>query len=179
MLKTVQAKKWMKSQYPLAHRFSNLFINSNRGIAFGRIMVGLVSKIRSLKRTNYMKTKAEKILKRAMVNPRKYGFKDRDFYGYCEMPDIDYENLRGLIFAHRHKFENYVLPSYGQTRFYINTGTWRTIIERDGKRNGKFLKRSELAYVFIDDSEEDLSINAVTQNRIRNKVADLSEKEVV
>ncbi len=179
MLKTVQAKHWIKSNYPIAHRFSNLFIKSNRGIKLGRIMVGLVSKVRSLKRTNYMKTKAEKILNRAFENPKKYGFKERDFYGYCDMPDIDYENLRGLIFAHRHKFENYVLPSYGQTRFYINTGTWRTVIERDGKRKGKFLKRSELAYVFIDDSEEDLSINAVTQNRIRNKIADLSEKEVV
>lgn len=179
MLKTVQAKHWIKSNYPIAHRFSNLFINSNRGVRFGRILVGLVSKIRSLKRTNYMKTKAKTILNRAVDNPKKYGFQERDFYGYCEMPTIDYENLRGLIFAHRHKFENYLLPSSGQTRFYINTGTWRTVIERDEKRKGNFLKRFEMAYVIIDDTEGQLSINAVTQNKIGNKLTDLSQKEVV
>ncbi|HPF16023.1 MAG TPA: UDP-2,3-diacylglucosamine hydrolase [Thermotogota bacterium] len=179
MLKTVQAKHWIKSNYPIAHRFSNLFINSNRGVKFGRILVGLVSKIRSLKRTNYMKTKARTILNRAIDNPKKYGFQERDFYGYCEMPNIDYENLRGLIFAHRHKFENYLLPSSGQTRFYINTGTWRTVIERDEKRKGNFLKRFEMAYVLIDDSQDQLSINAVTQNKIGTKVSDLFQKEVV
>lgn len=179
MLKTVQARHWIKSNYPIAHRFSNLFINSNRGVRFGRILVGLVSKTRSLKRTNYMKTKAKTILNRAIDNPKKYGFQERDFYGYCEMPTIDYENLRGLIFAHRHKFENYLLPSSGQTRFYINTGTWRTVIERDEKRKGNFLKRFEMAYVIIDDTEGQLSINAVTQNKIGKKLADLSQKEVV
>ncbi|MFP4461544.1 MAG: hypothetical protein ACLFQE_05040, partial [Thermotogota bacterium] len=143
------------------------------------IMVRMISKIRSLKRTNYMKNKAEKILNRAMENPKKYGFKEKDFYGYCALPEIDYENLRGLIFAHRHKFENYILPSYGQNRFYINTGTWRTVIERDGKSKAKFLKRSEMAYVVIDDEDDHLSINAITKNKIRNKVADLSKKEVV
>ncbi len=179
MLKTVQAKHWIKSNYPVAHRFSNLFINSNRGVRFGRFMVGLVSKTRALKRTNYMKRKAETILKKASENPEKYGFRERDFYGYCKMPDIDYQNLRGLIFAHRHKFESYILPNSGQSKFYINTGTWRNVIERDGNKSGKFIKHSELAYVIIDDLQGQLSINSVTKNKIKNKVEDEIQREVV
>ena len=58
-----------------------------------------------------MKAKAENILMKAPKNPDKYGFQNKDFYGFCEKPDVDYDNLRGVVFAHRHKFENLIFPA--------------------------------------------------------------------
>jgi len=178
LLNTVQARRWMKSNYPFAHRFSKFFISGNYGIKLGRFFVSIVSKLRGLKRTNYMKTKAEKILCKAPDNP-KYAFSERDFFGFCEKPEIDYKNLHGVIFAHRHKFENYIMPYSGKNKFYINTGTWRNVIEKDwnhGKK--KFVKSAELACVIIDEENAQLNIQSMMQNKIENKRLAVTEEEV-
>ncbi len=180
MLKTVQAREWMQSKYPRAHKLSSIFINSNKGVNFGRKLVGLVSKVRSLKKTNYMKRKAEQVLMKAIENPEKYGFQERDFYGFCEKPDIDYENLRGVVFAHRHKFENLIYPCNGYNKFYINTGTWRNVIEKElNNKKQKFVKRAELAYVFIEEVDGELAISSVMHNKIKNKSFISTGNEVI
>ncbi|HPE67897.1 MAG TPA: UDP-2,3-diacylglucosamine hydrolase [Thermotogota bacterium] len=169
MLRTVYARQWMKSNYPKAHRVSNLFINKMGGIRLGRFIILMISKLRALKRTDYMRRKAQSILIHGKDNPKKR-FTESDFWGFCEMPQIDYGRLHGLLFAHRHKFDNFVFPSNGDNKFYINTGTWRKVIERGGKRDIKrFVHRQELSSVVIREHNKHLDIQCVMKNVIGNR----------
>ena len=168
MLKTVEAKKWIKSSYPKAQKFSNLFINEFGGVKFGRSLIVAVSKLRALNRTNYMKKRARQILYNGYKNPD-LGFREKDFYGFCEMPEIDYKKLNGVIFAHRHKFDQEFIPINGGNKFYLNTGAWRQVIEKTKNEKGKkFINRGELSYIIIENIHNEVSIRSVTKNKIKN-----------
>ncbi len=166
MLQTAYAKQWMKASFPVAHHFSKLFLNRFGGIRLGKTMVKAMSKLRSMKVTDYMKNRARKILLRGEADPE-HRLKESAFYGYCPTPEIDYTNLRGLIFGHRHRQDTLILPYDGQYKFYVNTGTWRAVVEKAPKRDQKrFVKRSELSYIRIHDEDHELHIETIMANRI-------------
>jgi len=179
MLRTKNAKRWMKGNYPNAHKISNLFVNKFGGIKLGRFCVKAVSKLRSLKRTNYMKRKAKEILLCGDKDP-KCRFTEKDFWGFCDMPDIDYDNLKGLIFAHRHKFDSSIISTNGENKFYYNTGTWRKIIEKGSKNDReKFVERAELSYIFIEDKNGFIETKAIMKNRFKSRKFSVSSVEVI
>lgn len=168
MLRTAYAKHWMKACFPRAHHLSHLFLNRFGGVVLGKAMVKGVSKLRSIKVTDYMKNRARKILLCGSSEP-KCRFRESDFYGFCPMPTIDYEHLRGLIFGHRHRQDTLILPHDGQHKFYVNTGTWRTVVEKALRKDLKrFVKRSELSYIRIQEEEQELHIETVMVNRINH-----------
>ncbi len=179
MLRTSNAKRWMRGNYPNAHKLSNLFINKFGGIKLGRYCVKAVSKLRSLKRTNYMKRKASEILLNG-AGKKESRFTDRDFWGFCDLPDIDYSSLKGIIFAHRHKFDSAIISTNGENKFYYNTGTWRKVIEKGGKKDKeKFVERAEMSYIFIEDKDGQIETKAITKNKFGNRKYSVSSVEVI
>jgi hypothetical protein len=68
----------------------------------------------------------------------------------------------------------------GQNRFYINTGTWRNVIESGSKRDQeKFVKRTEYSYALINDDEGILRIQTIMNSKIRNKALAVTQAGVV
>jgi UDP-2,3-diacylglucosamine pyrophosphatase LpxH len=178
MLRTASAKSWMKSNYPTAHKLSGLFVNEWGGIKLGRFMIDIVAKLRKLRRTDYMRQKAKKVLLKGNTCPE-YRFKESDFWGFGSLPDIDYPSLNGILFGHRHRFDSLIFPHKGQNRFYINTGTWRNVIERGNKNDyEKFVKRIEYSYALVKEEEGHLCVQTIMNSKIRNKNLILPNAEV-
>lgn len=179
MLQTVSAQSWMKMNYPRAAKLSGLFVNNKGGVRLGRIMIGIVAKLRQLRRTDYMRRKAKKALVGA-VQKAADRFQESDFWGFCDLPDIDYRSLSGVMFGHRHRFDSVIHTVNGENRFYINTGTWRNVIERGRKRDQeKFVKRTEYSYALIHDDGGELTIQTIMNSKIRNKALAIPRAGVV
>ena len=179
MLQTASVQDWVKMSYPKAHKLSGLFVNNQRGIRLGRFMIGIVTKLRKLRRTDYMRQKAKKVLL-GSVQKETERFQESDFWGFCDLPEIDYERLSGVLFGHRHRFDSVMYTVNGQNRFYINTGTWRNVIERGSKRDQeKFVKRTEYSYALVNDDEGILRIQTIMNSKIRNKALAVTQAGVV
>lgn len=178
MLRTATAKSWMKRNYPKVHKLSGLFVNDWGGVQLGRFLIEVASKLRQLRRTDYMRKKAKQILLHGAENESDR-FVESDFWGFCDLPAIDYQTLNGVLFGHRHKFDHVFYPYKGQNKFYINTGTWRKVIERGNRKDmEKFVRRSEFSYVILREQAGDLSVQTLNNSKIRNPNLALPNVEV-
>ncbi len=59
-VRSKESKEWLKTNYPLMHIFSYLFINKIGGIKFGENLVRVISSLRGAKKTNYLMENVKK-----------------------------------------------------------------------------------------------------------------------
>jgi UDP-2,3-diacylglucosamine pyrophosphatase LpxH len=138
MMKSLEAKKWMKTNYPFWSNFSKLFLNNFGGIKLGEIIVRVIMNLRKFKRTDYLIKKAKKVLK-GRINYEKH------FVGYDYRNDI--EEVNGVIMGHIHKNTFNIFNVSNNPKYYINCGSWKPVVEKmHGK---KFQRRSELFYALL------------------------------
>lgn len=165
MMRTSEAKFWMKKNFPVMHCFSKLFLNRVGGMSLGSFLVRATMKIRNFRKTDYLYKTAKQMLK----GKRSLG--KEDLLGYCDQkPEI--EELNGVIFGHIHHNCLRIIPHDGQNKFYINCGSWRPVVEKvNGKKKFGFQRKAELFYaIIIDDPGSDLEIiTSVTNKMNRNK----------
>jgi len=165
MMRTSEAKFWMKKNFPVMHCFSKVFLNRMGGMSFGSLLVRATMKIRNFRKTDYLYKTARKLLK------GKKTLNQEDLLGYCDQnPQI--ETLNGVIFGHIHHNCLRIIPHDGQNKFYINCGSWRPVVEKvNGKKRLGFQRKAELFYAIIVDSPgSDLEIiTSVTNKMNRNK----------
>lgn len=165
MMRTSEAKFWMKKNFPVMHCFSKVFLNRMGGMSFGSLLVRATMKIRNFRKTDYLYKTARKLLK------GKKTLNQEDLLGYCDQnPQI--ETLNGVIFGHIHHNCLRIIPHDGQNKFYINCGSWRPVVEKvNGKKRLGFQRKAELFYAIIVDSPgSDLEIiTSVTNKMNRNR----------
>ncbi len=159
LMRTDTAKNWMKKNYPILRFSSKIFLNNFGGIKLGEIIVRLMMKMRTLRRTDYLLTTARKLL----LGERK--LKKSDFLGFDENPDLDME-LKGLIMGHIHHSAFEVIPVNGGYKFYMNCGSWRPVVEKLNTGRKGFQKKAELFYGFINVTGRDIEIVTNSKNKL-------------
>ncbi len=166
MIRSDGAKYWLKKNFPYLRIFTNLFINKTGGIILGSYIVNSITKRRGNKKTSYLFNVAKKLFTAEKIPQNK--LEKKDVLGYSEtLPEIDYSNLNFAIFGHTHSPFFRALNVDGKMKYYINTGTWRPVVERIGHRIDEgFLKKNELNYVILKKTRG--AIEAET--RLINKV---------
>ncbi|MEJ5229864.1 MAG: UDP-2,3-diacylglucosamine hydrolase [Pseudothermotoga sp.] len=165
MMRTSQAKFWMKKNFPIMHCFSKLFLNRMGGMSLGSILVRTTMKIRNFRKTDYLYKTAKQILK------GKKKLASADLLGYCDQPP-EMDGVNGVIFGHIHHNCLRIIPHDGQNKFYINCGSWRPVVEKvNGKKRYGFQRKAELFYaLIIDNPASDLEIiTSVTNKMNRNR----------
>ena len=154
------AKDWMKANYPFLRFLSKIFLNKIGGIKLGELSVRTVMKVRSLRRTNYLLRVAKKILS----GERK--IKREDLLGYENGEDVFDVDLRGIVMGHIHHSDADIYYVDGETKFYLNTGTWRPVVERMRHVKNGFQKRAELSYALLGKNGKDIEISLNTTNKL-------------
>ncbi|ABR31271.1 metallophosphatase [Thermosipho melanesiensis] len=160
MMKTKEAKKWMKTNYPFWSMFSKIFLNNFGGIKFGELLVRIIMNFRTLKKTDYLLKKAKRILNNK-IDLEKY------MVGYNFKHDVG--GVDGIIMGHIHKHNFKVFNMPESPKFYINCGSWKPVVERI---KGKvFHKKNELFYAVLNVGK-DVEI-------ITSTVSMLKKREVI
>ncbi len=153
------AKFWLKSNYPFLRFTSKIFLNRLGGIKLGSTLVKTVMMLRRARRTDYLL----KVARRILTGRRK--LKVEDLVGY-EMDSFPLNiPLKGLVMGHIHHSKFQIFSTSDGYKFYLNTGTWRPVVEKikGGKR--AFQKKAELFYAVISkvNGEIDVEINSKTK----------------
>jgi len=166
MFKTAEAKWWMKSNFPKTHWLSKIFINRIGGMKLGELLVRLISKLRSVRKTDYLFTYSKKILS------GKRQLKEKDLTGYMEhVPEIDYTSLNGLFFGHTHNLNMRVLKVKDRYCFYSNCGSWKPSVQRaDNEKKRGFYRKAELGYSIVERHGQDLEIKTGVINKLINRI---------
>ncbi len=161
MMRTADARFWMKKNFPVMSCMSKLFLNKVGGMKLGSILVRLAMKVRSLRNTDYLYKTARQLL----LGRRK--LRREDLLGY-EDQMVEIGKLNGVIFGHIHHNTFRIIPCNGSNKFYVNCGSWRPVVEKvNGKRKYGFHKKAELFYaVIIDHGRSDLEIITNTTNKL-------------
>ncbi|MCD6450446.1 MAG: metallophosphoesterase [Thermotogaceae bacterium] len=154
------AKNWMKTNYPFLRFLSKLFLNNHGGIKLGELSVRAVMKLRNLRRSNYL----SKISKKILSGKRK--IKKDDLLGYEDGEDIFNVDLRGIVMGHIHHSDLDIFYVDGETKFYLNTGTWRPVVEKMRHVKNGFQKRAELTYAILGKNGKDIEISLNTTNKL-------------
>ncbi len=163
MMRQEEAKKWMKKNYPSLSKLSIVFLNEIGGIKLGEYMIRLVMKIRQIKRDDYLKRAARKIL----VDPR-YLFSRMD--GYREFYPIrpsSIKEISGIVMGHRHHMNFEILKVGREKKFYINCGSWCPVVERN--KYNIFQKYYEIFYAVAEIEKDDLKIHTYVENNWLSK----------
>ncbi len=166
MIKSDGAKYWLKKNFPFLRIFTNFFINKTGGIILGSHIVNSITRRRGNKKTSYLFNVAKKMFTANEFNENKLSKKD--VLGYSDnAPEINYERLNFVIFGHTHSPFFRAMNVNDKMKYYINTGTWRPVVERIGKyiKEG-FLRKNEISYVILRKTGN--SIEAET--KLINKV---------
>ncbi len=164
MMRTSEAKFWMKKNFPVMHCFSRVFLNRVGGMKFGSLLVRMTMKIRNFRKTDYLYKTAKALLVGNKVLTKE------DLLGYCDKA-IEIDELNGVIFGHIHHNCLRIIPHDGQNKFYINCGSWRPVVEKvNGKKKFGFQRKAELFYtIIVDNPGSDLEIiTSVTNKMNRN-----------
>ncbi|MFW6121786.1 MAG: hypothetical protein ACOC80_12955, partial [Petrotogales bacterium] len=163
MLKSDFAKKWLKVNYPILRFLSNFFVNRIGGMKLGDFVVRMVMGVRTLKKTDYMYRVAKSLLG-AQGHKAFRKTVDEEYY-LCygdNSPVIVPGELKGCIMGHNHKYCSRVITVDGEKKFYINTGTWKPVVELiDGKSDKGFEQRIELTYVKIEKDNDNYNIQTI------------------
>ena len=162
-MRTDTAKVWLKKNYPVLRFSSKLFLNSFGGIKLGEMIVRLMMKMRSLRRTDYLLSVARRLL----LGKRK--LKKEDFLGFDENPDLEIE-LKGLIMGHIHHTAFEIIPVDGGYKFYMNCGSWRPVVEKLNTGKKGFQKKAELFYGFINVTGRNVEITTNSKNKLEELI---------
>lgn len=160
LMKCATAKYWLKKNYPFLRFLSKLFLNRMGGMKLGEMLVRLAMEIRSWRRTNYLLRVAKKVL---MGRKR---LEKEDFCGYEDKANpLDVE-IRGFVMGHIHHSELEIFHVDGQHKFYLNTGTWRPVVERLRSVKRGFQKKAELSFAVLSKNGKNVDISLHTTNKL-------------
>ncbi|WP_448523900.1 metallophosphoesterase [Pseudothermotoga sp.] len=159
MMQTVEARTWMKKNFPRLRCLSKVFLNKWGGITLGSLLVRAVMKIRGLRRSDYLFRRAKKLFKEREL-------KADELVGYFD-GELRFPKLNVVIFGHIHHHAFRVVPVKGQNKFYINCGTWRPVVEKvNGRKKYGFQKKAELFYAIVSVPRNgDLDITTNVKNK--------------
>lgn len=159
MMRTVEARTWIKKNFPYLRCLSKLFLNKWGGIAVGSLLVRGVMKVRSLRRSDYLLKTAKRLFRERTLSVD-------DLAGYFD-GEVRLPTLNVVVFGHIHHHAFRIIPVKGQNKFYINCGTWRPVVEKvNGKKRYGFQKKAELFYAIVSDSKDgDLEITTNVKNK--------------
>ena len=163
-----EAKSWIKVRFPYTYWMSDFFTQKSGWLDFGRKIVNFIDMLFKAEDTNYLKKKAEKLLN-AHWNPQ-WKLSERDMAGYTKkIPELDYSNLKLVLFGHNHQPGFYVIPTPKGARYYANTGTWRPLVERSKNKFGgiTFHKKIELNYVLVKEEKGEITVETQLTSRIK------------
>ncbi|OQY08929.1 MAG: hypothetical protein B6I29_04530 [Marinitoga sp. 4572_148] len=160
-VRSKESKEWLKENYPFLHFLSYIFINKLGGIKFGETVVRLISSLRGAKKTNYLMENVKKILYKNRTIPKKYCI------GYSDEDIIIPSKLQGIIMGHIHVPAYEVFPTDDGEIFYCNLGSWKhTVRKTSVKNNSKFLKRSQISYFIVKESNKTLNTEFIIKDMI-------------
>ncbi|MEN3008311.1 metallophosphoesterase [Pseudothermotoga sp.] len=159
MMRTAEARTWLKKNFPYLRCFSKLFLNKWGGITIGSLLVRGVMKVRNLRRSDYLLKRARKLFKERTLS-------SDDLTGYLN-EKVYLPKLNVVVFGHIHHHSFRIIHVKGQNKFYINCGTWRPVVEKvNGKKKYGFQKKAELFYAVVTDSKDgDLEITTNVKNK--------------
>jgi UDP-2,3-diacylglucosamine pyrophosphatase LpxH len=159
MMQTVEARTWMKKNFPRLRCLSKVFLNKWGGITLGSLLVRAVMKIRGLRRSDYLFRRAKKLFKEGEL-------KADELVGYVD-GELRFPKLNVVVFGHIHHHAFRVVPVRGQNKFYINCGTWRPVVEKvNGRKKYGFQKKAELFYAVVSVPKNgDLDITTNVKNK--------------
>jgi len=157
MMRSFEAKEWMKSNYPFLSIFSRLFLNKIGGIKFGELLVRLTMNVRKFKNTDYLLRKANRILS-GSINVKDH------IVGYESEKEIG--NVDGVIMGHIHKNNFKIFNVKNKPKYYINCGSWKPVVEK--LRKNVFQRRNELFYALLT-VDGDIEITTATINSLRRR----------
>jgi hypothetical protein len=70
--------------------------------------------------------------------------------------------------GHNHKYCAKIVTVDGEKKFYINTGTWKPVVELiDGKNDKGFEQRIELTYVIIEKEDDNYNIQTIHTRKLQ------------
>jgi UDP-2,3-diacylglucosamine pyrophosphatase LpxH len=159
MMQTVEARIWMKKNFPRLSCLSKVFLNKWGGITLGSLLVRAVMKIRGLRRSDYLFRRAKKLFREGEL-------KADELVGYVD-GELRFPKLNVVVFGHIHHHAFHVVPVRGQNKFYINCGTWRPVVEKvNGRKKYGFQKKAELFYAVVSVPKNgDLDITTNVKNK--------------
>ncbi|WP_448532177.1 UDP-2,3-diacylglucosamine hydrolase [Pseudothermotoga sp.] len=159
MMQTVEARTWMKKNFPRLRCLSKVFLNKWGGITLGSLLVRAVMKIRGLRRSDYLFRRAKKLFREGEL-------KADELVGYVD-GELRFPKLNVVVFGHIHHHAFHVVPVRGQNKFYINCGTWRPVVEKvNGRKKYGFQKKAELFYAVVSAPKNgDLDITTNVKNK--------------
>jgi len=159
MMQTVEARTWMKKNFPRLSCLSKVFLNKWGGITLGSLLVRAVMKIRGLRRSDYLFRRAKKLFREGEL-------KADELVGYVD-GELRFPKLNVVVFGHIHHHAFRVVPVRGQNKFYINCGTWRPVVEKvNGRKKYGFQKKAELFYAVVSVPKNgDLDITTNVKNK--------------
>ncbi|BBJ28578.1 metallophosphoesterase [Athalassotoga saccharophila] len=167
IFQTSEFNKWIRVKFPHTYPIGDFFFKNPIFFQIGRKITTLGDEIQKFRGVNYLKSKAEKILN--AYHMPEWRLKEKDFLGYSDkMPDINYERLKIVVFGHNHLPGFYVIPTPKGPKYYINTGTWRPLVEKSRGKWGQriFHKKVELNYAIISKDKNLLSAETHLVSRV-------------
>ncbi len=166
MIKSDGARYWLKKNFPFLRIFTDLFVNRTGGMVLGTYVVNSISKRRGANKTSYLFNTAKKMFTADEFIENR--LTEKDVLGYFERaPEIDYSKLNFVIFGHTHSPFFRAMKVKNKMKYYINTGTWKPVVEKIGRKISEgFLRKNEINYVILNKNGK--SIEAET--RLINKV---------
>lgn len=162
MMRSAEAKFWMKKNFPVSRFMSKIFLNRVGGMKLGQILVRIIMMLRTMRKTDYLYKVAKDILK------NKRAITECDLLGYYNGEKIEAEKVFGVVFGHIHHSCFRIVPYNGEKKFYINCGSWRPVVEKvNGKKKYGFQRKAELFYAVVKHSlKSDVEIVTNTTNKI-------------
>jgi len=164
---TQEFDKWIKTRFPRTYEFGEFFFRNSIFFQMGRKITRWGDEIQRFKGTNYLKSKAEKILNSS--NMPQWKISEKDVAGYSkEVPQIDYSKLKVVLFGHNHLPGFYVIPTPQGAKYYVNTGTWRPLVEKSRGKWGQliFHKKTELNYAVIETNKGESIVETHLVSRV-------------
>ncbi len=159
LMRSSFVKSWLKSNYPFLRFTSKIFLNKFGGIKLGSVLVKAVMGIRKARRTDYLL----KVAKNLLIGKRK--LQPSDFAGY-DLNGFDLKvPLKGIVMGHIHHSKFQIFSTADGYKFYLNTGTWRPVVEKIKGDRKAFQKKAELFYAVLSkvNGEIDVEINSKTK----------------
>ncbi|KHC92487.1 MULTISPECIES: UDP-2,3-diacylglucosamine diphosphatase [unclassified Thermotoga] len=157
MLKTKEARKWMRNNFPRTHWLSRVFVNRFGGVELGKVLVRSIYTLRKLRRVDYLQRWAISILK---GNLRWKEFMTGYPGDLHEVEEVDI-----LVMGHVHHFTYRIVPTTQGKKLYVNCGSWRPVLEKIGlrKKHG-FHRKAELPKIIMDFSGKNVEVKASITN---------------
>jgi len=159
LIKTPQVKKWMKINFPGVNILSNIFVNNLGGMKLGEAIVRVGMFFRSMRNSNSLLMKAEELLNDKFYIPKEYliGFYDQDI-------SFAKGEIQGIVMGHNHRASFNIIKNGGLKEVYINTGTWKFMVNRNfGINRNEFVKKKLISYLLIDDSNKSMNFKLVRE----------------